>query len=140
MAAAMPEAGPGRPTLRQESLLVAVTFLIVAGGGVLSAILFPEVVARSGTALPLFFLRALAHNIGHAWWITLDCRRRGREISGWRAMAFWFGALVVPIYLVAEYRSTAAVYIPLYFAIESTALASEPVAFMVLYSGPALTW
>ena len=77
-------------------------------------------------------VRGLAHNLGHAWWIGADCRRRGRAIEGWRILAFWFGPIVVPIYLMAEYRSKAAVYIPLYVALESTALAGEPVTMKLL--------
>ena len=95
---------------------------------------------RSGADFPLLLLRGLAHNIGHAWWITLDCRRRGREVAGWRALAFWFGAFVLPIYLIVEYRSRAAVYVPLYLAMEGTALASEPATLLLLNPAGSRTW
>lgn len=126
-------------TLRQEAWIATVGYLILVGGGLLSAILF-SLVENQGAHLPLLLLRAMAHNIGHAWWITLDCRRRGRAVAGWRALAFWFGPIVLPIYLIVEYRSTAAVHIPLYLALESTAVVSEPAALLLLYPGTTLVW
>lgn len=120
------------PTLRKEATLVLLFFLFVAGGGVLSGLLYPEPFNRPGSAFTLLLFRGFVHNLGHAIWIGLDCRRRGRAVEGWRPMAFWFGPIVVPVYLIAEYRAAAAVHVPLYVALESTALAGEPATMKLL--------
>src|SRR5688572_25298934 len=116
----------GGPALRRQATVAAVFFTLTTGLGASAAIL-----SEGG---PLFLLMLLAHNIGHAWWMSMDCARRGgRDVDGWRAFAFWFAPFTMIAYLIAEYGSRAAVFIPLYVGLETTALLSFPLTHALLH-------
>ncbi len=50
---------------------------------------------------------------GHALWLSMDRRRRGLEIGGWRFGVIFFGPLAIWLYLTLEYRLRALYLIPL---------------------------
>lgn len=55
----------------------------------------------------------LLNALGHGLWITLDIKRRGREVGWWRFWAIFVGPVVVWIYLGLAYRQRAVFLIPL---------------------------
>lgn len=51
--------------------------------------------------------------LGHGIWLSMDRRRRGLEMGGWRYAVIFLGPLAIWLYLILEYRQRALYLIPL---------------------------
>lgn len=59
------------------------------------------------------WIALLLNALGHGLWITLDIKRRGREVGWWRFWAIFTGPVTVWFYLALAYRRRAMFWIPL---------------------------
>ena len=107
----------GRPiTLRQEWLFLAVVGPILAAFVVADALAFPNEFEK-GKHTPLSVIGGIAATVAQGVWITMDRRRRGREVGWWRFGSIFLGPLAVWLYLILEYRGRALYLIPLSIAV-----------------------
>jgi len=58
---------------------------------------------QRGDVSPFSVLSALTWWLGHAMWVSMDRRRRGLEVGGWRFAVVFFGFLAAWAYMVLEY-------------------------------------
>ncbi|MBI2898911.1 MAG: hypothetical protein HYY17_01890 [Planctomycetes bacterium] len=132
-----PPSGPARvwrPSLRQECW-----FLAVAVAACYTAELYYlKMLAADPADGRLTLLRWLPRVIGvigQAVWITIDRRRRGREIGGWWFGIIFLGPLVAWIYLALEYRARALLLIPLSVVVYGAAVVAPWVVASRLWPG-----
>ncbi len=104
------------PTLVQEWMLIgAVSGFVVLCLSV-SIALFPEA-TQEGRRTPATIVAGLAMVFGQVGWISMDRKRRGRDVGAWRFLAVFCGPLPIWLYLALEYRIRALYLIPLSIAI-----------------------
>ncbi|HZE99195.1 MAG TPA: hypothetical protein VE981_19480 [Planctomycetota bacterium] len=117
-----PEVPPATriPTVREEGITVlVVSLLMMACIGTESWQMLGRVAAGRPQSPPMFiFLAALIHAYGNATWITLDRKRRGREVGFWRFAALFLGPAALVVYILLEYRAMALFYPPILVAVD----------------------
>ncbi len=105
-----------KPTVRQEFILAGICSVAFAAAVAMEVAIKPEG-KGDGSAVPIKAIGALAAIVGQGGWITMDRKRRGREVGVWRWAAILFGPLAIAIYLAMEYGGRALYLIPLCLAI-----------------------
>jgi hypothetical protein len=98
--------------LRQERVVVIACVVLLAVSMPLDALLFPEGAGESQT--PVSIVAGLLLMLGHMMWISMDRTRRGRQVGGWRFLAFFLAPLAIVLYLLLEYRARGVLYVLLY--------------------------
>jgi hypothetical protein len=109
---APPTPTPDRPTLRAEIKFVIVISVVMM---VLIGIDCWNALGRGMERHPplLSLLAALVNAFANAMWITMDRKRRGREVGWRRFAAVFFGPPALAVYILLEYRQRALIYRPL---------------------------
>jgi hypothetical protein len=112
--------------------------LVIAGCIAFQAHLFPEL-ALQGRTNPLTIAATVALWFGHAGWISLDRKRRGREVGPWRFLAIFFGPLAAWAYLLLEYRlkGFALIWLSLGVYVLAFGLGSAAALLILVLSGKA---
>lgn len=108
-----PPAPEEKPTLRQEFILIAVIGAMFSLSIALEPVLFPELRMTPDRTTPLEIVGAIAVAVGQAVWITMDRKRRDREVGAWRWFALLVGPIALCVYLIVEYRGRALYLVPL---------------------------
>ena len=103
---------PWKPTLRQEWILVAVACAVFVLLVAFEPVAFPKA-ATEEEHNPISIAGMLLNAFAHVGWISMDRKRRGREVGAWRFLTLFFGPLALWVYLALEYRGRAFVLIPL---------------------------
>jgi len=98
--------------LRQERVVIVACGVILAVSAPLDVLLFPEEAGESHTPVSIF--AGLLLMLGHMMWISMDRTRRGRQVGGWRFLAFFLPPLAIVLYLLLEYRARGVIYVLLY--------------------------
>jgi len=130
-AAPAPPPEEWKPTLRQEFILVGIASAILCVAVAMESAMGPGA-TTDGSATPVKIMGALACVVGQAGWITMDRKRRGREVGVWRWLAILFGPLAIVIYLALEYRGRALYLIPLCLGIYVAAIGLGAAGGMLL--------
>lgn len=101
----------GLCALTKQWILVAVAIVLASTLVTIDFFTFPRESLR-GERTPLTFVAGLIILFTQGAWISMDRRRRGREVGYWRFGAILLGPLVIGIYLILEYRLKALILIP----------------------------
>jgi hypothetical protein len=107
-----PSAPASSARLKHEWILIGIAVLLTAGFLTAEAIEFPAEHDQGKKTLWSFLAMAVVC-LAQVGWISLDRRRRGREMGSWRFGVVLLGPLVIAIYLLVEYRVRALYLIPL---------------------------
>ena len=104
----MAEAAPTPPpiTVKSEGVVVGVFSAIAVAFHFWDILEFPESYERGQHSLPSI-LMGLTVWLGQGVWVSMDRRRRGREVGSWRFLVLFLGPLAVWFYIFIEYRSRA---------------------------------
>ncbi len=132
---AAPSPEPRLPTLREEFIVVAIasTAAMLCFGAELWNF-FEQTKAR-GTPqhAPMFsFLGMIFIAFGNAAWISLDRKRRGKPVGGWRFAAIFLGPIAVCLYIILEYRDRAIFLLPAVVAVYGVTIYFPGVAVFLL--------
>lgn len=115
----MPPPAAGGSPLRRERIVAALTLGILAAAAPLDQWMFPD---EGEKHTPVTLVAGFASVLGHAMWISMDRRRRGRQVGAWRFFAICLAPLAIPAYLVLEYRWRGLLGAVVYFLLLATAL------------------
>lgn len=120
-----------KPTLRQEFIVIAICAIILGAAVAMEVVLSPGG-KSDGSAVPFKVIGGIAALVGQAGWITMDRKRRGREVGVWRWAAILCGPFAICLYLALEYGGKALYLIPLCLAIYIVAIGTGAVAGMII--------
>jgi hypothetical protein len=112
---------PSAPTLRHEWMLIGIAVLLAAACPIVEAFDSPAEQTR-GTLTLWGILGMLIAGVAQVGWISMDRRRRGREVGQWRFAVLLVGPLAIAVYLALEYRLRALYLIPLMIAVYATGI------------------
>lgn len=82
----------------------------------------------AGAATEYSILSIIVTVLGQAIWISLDLRRRGREIGWWRFGSVFLGPFVIAAYLIVAYRWRALIFVPLMVFVYGAAILGPELA------------
>jgi hypothetical protein len=128
MSEAAPES-PGAPRVVPPAATgpsVAQQWVVIVAGSVIVAamqaadVVFNRQAAAGGQMTPFTCFAAALGALTQMLWITMDCKRNGREVGWWRFAAFFLGPLAIWIYLGAQCRGRALVLFPPSIAVYAT--------------------
>jgi hypothetical protein len=132
---ATPVPEPRLPTLREE-------FLVVAFASTAAMVCFSvdvwnyyEMLKTRGVGQhpPMFsFLGMLFIAFGNAAWISLDRKRRGKAVGGWRFAAIFLGPIAICVYIIVEYRDRAIFLLPAVVAVYGVTICFPGIAVFLL--------
>ena len=129
---APPTPTPGAPTLRAEIkfvVVISVVMMFLIGIDIWNSL------GRGMERQPPIFsvLAGLMNAFANAMWITMDRKRRGHEVGGWRFGAIFFGPAALCLYIILEYKDRALFYVPILVAVYLVTWVFPVVAAILLH-------
>jgi len=132
---AAPSPEPRLPTLREEFIVVAIASIAAMLCFGVEVWNYYELLKTRGVArhAPMFsFLGMIFIAFGNAAWISLDRKRRGNSVGGWRFAAIFLGPIAICLYIILEHRDRALFLLPAVVAVYGVTIYFPGIAVFLL--------